>query len=293
MKMNPIYKDLPTLYIRATVQRWRTIAGFVFCDLRMLLCPLLLLPPPACHAPLIIDIAGTALTDIDRQRLAHPLVGGMILFGRNWHDRAQLTALCAQIKALRPDLLICVDHEGGRVQRFRTDGFTHLPAMGVLGQLWTQASPRTRPARQRWPAATCWPAELRACGVDLSFTPVLDLDWGEQRVIGDRGFDRDPAHRHQPGAKPDARPAAGGHGQLRQAFSGARLCRRPTRTWMCRWISAALQAILADDAAPYPVAGAGAHQRDARAHRLPAGGQPPRWLLAPLAARHPARPAGL
>ena len=91
--------------------------------------------PPACHAPLIIDIAGTALTDIDRQRLAHPLVGGMILFGRNWHDRAQLTALCAQIKALRPDLLICVDHEGGRVQRFRTDGFTHLPAMGVLGQL--------------------------------------------------------------------------------------------------------------------------------------------------------------
>ena len=148
--------------------------------------------PPACHAPLIIDIAGTALTDIDRQRLAHPLVGGMILFGRNWHDRAQLTALCAQIKALRPDLLICVDHEGGRVQRFRTDGFTHLPAMGVLGQLWTQASPE----RARQAALACGyvlAAELRACGVDLSFTPVLDLDWGTSSIIGDRSFGRDPA----------------------------------------------------------------------------------------------------
>ena len=71
------------------------------------------------HAPVIIDVAGLGLSDDDRRRLAHPLVGGMILFGRNWRDREQLAALCAEVKAVRPDLLISVDHEGGRVQRFR------------------------------------------------------------------------------------------------------------------------------------------------------------------------------
>ena len=90
------------------------------------------------HAPLILDIAGTALTDADRRRLAHPLTGGLILFGRNWQNRAQLTELCADIKSIRSDLLIAVDHEGGRVQRFRTDGFTHLPPMRALGELWSQ-----------------------------------------------------------------------------------------------------------------------------------------------------------
>ena len=90
------------------------------------------------HAPLILDIAGASLTDSDRRRLAHPLVGGMILFGRNWQNRAQLSDLCADIKNTRPDLLIAVDHEGGRVQRFRTDGFTHLPPMRALGELWAQ-----------------------------------------------------------------------------------------------------------------------------------------------------------
>ena len=74
------------------------------------------------HAPLVIDIAGTALSADDRRRLAHPLVGGVIFFARNWRDRAQLSAVCADIKALRPDVLLCVDHEGGRVQRFKTDG---------------------------------------------------------------------------------------------------------------------------------------------------------------------------
>ena len=78
------------------------------------------------HAPLILDIAGTQLTDTDRRRLAHPLTGGMILFTRNWQDRAQLQALCADIKSVRQDLLILVDHEGGRVQRFRSNGFVHL-----------------------------------------------------------------------------------------------------------------------------------------------------------------------
>ena len=79
------------------------------------------------HAPLIIDIAGLKLSKDDRCRLKHPLTGGIILFARNWKDRQQLGKLCAEIKALRDDLLICVDHEGGRVQRFRTDGLTHLP----------------------------------------------------------------------------------------------------------------------------------------------------------------------
>src|SRR5512133_1528916 len=88
------------------------------------------------HAPLILDVAGVALTDVDRVRLTHPLVGGMILFARNWQDRAQLTALCEEMRSLRPDLLICVDHEGGRVQRFRSGGFTHLPPMRALGRMW-------------------------------------------------------------------------------------------------------------------------------------------------------------
>ena len=87
-------------------------------------------------APVILDIAGTRLTPVDRRRLAHPLTGGIILFARNWENRAQLGALCADIKRVRSDLLICVDHEGGRVQRFRSDGFTHLPPMRALGERW-------------------------------------------------------------------------------------------------------------------------------------------------------------
>ncbi len=154
------------------------------------------------HAPLIIDIAGLALTKADRQRLKHPLVGGLILFARNWQDRAQLTALCADIKKIRSDLLICVDHEGGRVQRFKTDGFTHLPPMRALGEMWMQepkasadAMGHAGPMDATNAATACGyvlGAELRACGVDLSFTPVLDLDYGGSSVIGDRAFARDP-----------------------------------------------------------------------------------------------------
>ena len=88
------------------------------------------------HAPLILDVAGPQLTPADRRRLAHPLVGGVIHFARHWQSREQLTALNADIKSIRPDLLIAVDHEGGRVQRFKTGGFTHLPPMRVLGQMW-------------------------------------------------------------------------------------------------------------------------------------------------------------
>ncbi len=87
-------------------------------------------------APLIIDVAGLSLTADDQKRLAHPLVGGVILFGRNWQDREQLTRLCGQIKTVRADLLIAVAHAGGRVPPFRTDGFTPLPALAALGALW-------------------------------------------------------------------------------------------------------------------------------------------------------------
>lgn len=142
------------------------------------------------HAPLIIDVAGTALADADRRRLADPLVGGVIHFARNWQDRAQMTALNAEIKSIRPDLLICVDHEGGRVQRFRTDGFTHLPSMRALGELWLRDALRATQAATALGQVLA--GELRACGVDFSFAPVLDLDYGGSSVIGNRSFHRDP-----------------------------------------------------------------------------------------------------
>ena len=141
------------------------------------------------HSPVILDIAGLSLTAVDKKRLKHPLTGGVILFARNWQDREQLTALCVAIKKVRSDLLICVDHEGGRVQRFKTDGFTHLPPMRDLGKLWLKD-----PIAATNAATACGyvlGAELRACGVDMSFTPVLDLDWGDSGVIGDRAFAAD------------------------------------------------------------------------------------------------------
>ena len=96
--------------------------------------------------PLMIDIAGTALTDLDRERLCHPLVGGIILFTRNFADLGQLSALTAEIHALRtPQLLIAVDHEGGRVQRFR-EGFTRLPSMATLGKCWNEDPEAAQPA---------------------------------------------------------------------------------------------------------------------------------------------------
>jgi beta-N-acetylhexosaminidase len=151
------------------------------------------------HAPLILDIASTVLSDTDRRRLRHPLTGGLILFGRNWVNRQQMTELCSEIKSVRPDALICIDHEGGRVQRLRTDGFTHLPPMSSLGQLWQSDRPASRlgsGAMKAMRAATACgfvlASELRACGIDFSFTPVLDLDYGSSGVIGDRSFHRDP-----------------------------------------------------------------------------------------------------
>ena len=131
------------------------------------------------------------LTDHERERLGHPLVGGLILFARNYQSPQQLARLTAEIHALRsPPLPIAIDHEGGRVQRCR-EGFTRLPPMRHLGELWDRDPQAALTAARQ--VAYVLAAELRACGVDLSFTPVLDLDWGRSSVIGDRSFHGDPA----------------------------------------------------------------------------------------------------
>jgi beta-N-acetylhexosaminidase len=141
--------------------------------------------------PLMIDIAGLQLTDLDRERLKHPLVGGIILFGRNYRCPEQLESLTAEIRTLRsPQLLIAIDHEGGRVQRCR-EGFTRLPPMRRLGELWASKPDEAQAAARD--IGYVLAAELRARGVDMSFTPVLDLDWGRSTVIGDRSFHSDPA----------------------------------------------------------------------------------------------------
>lgn len=148
-------------------------------------------PVRLARGPVMLDIEGTRLTDADRKRLQHPLVGGVILFSRHFESREQLTRLTRQIHRLRkPRLLIAVDHEGGRVQRFREDGFTRLPSMAQLGQCWMEDPMRAMSLATS--VGLVLAAELRASGVDLSFTPVLDLDYGVSSVIGDRSFHRDP-----------------------------------------------------------------------------------------------------
>jgi beta-N-acetylhexosaminidase len=140
--------------------------------------------------PLMIDVAGTELTPEDIQVLSHPLVGSVILFSRNYRDVAQVTALTAAIRALRsPPLLIAVDHEGGRVQRFR-EGFTRLPAARLLGRRYNEDK-RDALALAH---STGWlmASELRAVGVDFSFAPCVDLDYGVSEIIGDRAFHSDP-----------------------------------------------------------------------------------------------------
>jgi len=136
--------------------------------------------------PLMIDLAGPRIEADEREMLRHPLVGGVILFTRNFVDSEQLTALVEAIHAVRsPPLLVAVDHEGGRIQRFR-ETFSRLPAPRRLGHEF-DAEPRaglTLARRMGWLMA----AELRAHGVDLSFAPCVDLDYGLSEVIGDRAF---------------------------------------------------------------------------------------------------------
>ncbi len=163
----------------------------------------------------MLDVAGTQLTAEDEARLRHPLVGGVILFKRNYESPSQLTKLTTAIHALRtPPLLIAVDHEGGRVQRFR-EGFTKIPAMRELGKIWDAHPQKARHLAQQ--AGYVLAAELRACGVDFSFTPVLDVDYGSSSVIGDRAFHSEPqaiaelAHSLLLGLKQGGMPTVGKH----------------------------------------------------------------------------------
>jgi beta-N-acetylhexosaminidase len=142
------------------------------------------------RGPVFIGVEGPRLSAADRVRLGHPLTGGVILFTRNFESSPQLKALTAEIRDVRtPHLLVAVDHEGGRVQRFR-DGFTAIPPMRTLGELWERdvASAAREAARLGLVLA----GELRTHGIDFSFTPVLDLDHGASAVIGDRAFHRNP-----------------------------------------------------------------------------------------------------
>ena len=165
--------------------------------------------------PVMLDVAGTQLTAEDEARLRHPLVGGVILFARNFQSPGQLAELTAAIHALgTPPLLIAVDHEGGRVQRFR-EGFSRIPAMRELGKIWDTHPQRARHLAQQ--VGYVLAAELRANGVDFSFTPVLDVDYGQSSVIGDRAFHSDPqaiaelAHSLLLGLKQGGMPTVGKH----------------------------------------------------------------------------------
>lgn len=139
----------------------------------------------------MVDIEGLCLLSHEIERLKNPLVGAVILFARNYQDPNQLTELCRQIHEVRNEpLLIAIDHEGGRVQRCRTLGFTHLPAMAELGQLWAKDQDKALALAHE--VGYVLSSELISCGVDFSFTPVLDLDYGVSEVIGNRAFHRDP-----------------------------------------------------------------------------------------------------
>ena len=140
--------------------------------------------------PLMIDVAGTELTSEDREILSHPLVGSVILFSRNYASVPQLEALVRDIRSVRrPPLLVAVDHEGGRVQRFRSD-FTALPPQRAVGRAYDLDPDAGR--RLAWQCGWLLAAELRAVGVDMSFAPCVDLDYGVSEVIGDRAYHRDP-----------------------------------------------------------------------------------------------------
>lgn len=140
--------------------------------------------------PVMVDVAGKSLSEEDRARLLHSSVGAVILFARNYESPEQIAQLTAEIRALRePELLISVDHEGGRVQRFRA-GYTAIPPMAELGRQWD--SDPAGAVQRAQAAGFVIAAELAASGIDFSFTPVLDLNLSRSSVIGDRAFHADP-----------------------------------------------------------------------------------------------------
>ncbi len=202
--------------------------------------------------PVMLDLEGTALSDEERELLLHPLVGGVILFSRNYENPEQMAALLAEVHALRgPRLLVAVDHEGGRVQRFR-EGFVQIPAAASFGRIYKQDKPRAK----RLAEAAGWvmASELRAIGVDFSFAPVLDLDYGVSEVIGERAFHRRPevvaelAGAYMAGMRRAGMAAVGkhfpGHGAVTaDSHAALPVDERP------------LQAILDEDARPFEILG--------------------------------------
>lgn len=137
----------------------------------------------------MLDLEGYELTDSERELISNPLVGGVIFFTRNYRDPYQLQALVASIRELRPEILIAVDHEGGRVQRFR-HGFTPIPAMAKLGELFLKDPEEA--LELAWDTGWLMASELLAYGIDFTFAPVLDLNYGTSEVIGDRAFSNRP-----------------------------------------------------------------------------------------------------
>ena len=165
--------------------------------------------------PVMLDVQGFTLTDEECERLRHPLTGGVILFARNYESPEQIEALVRAIHELRtPPLLVAVDHEGGRVQRFR-NGFTSLPAVARFGELYDENPKRAK--RLAETAGWLMAVDLRAVGVDFSFAPVLDVDRGISRVIGDRAFHASPeavsnlAHAYMTGMHRAGMAATGKH----------------------------------------------------------------------------------
>lgn len=165
--------------------------------------------------PLMLDVAGPELCAEDRELLAHPAVGGVLLFARNCESPQQLVHLVGEIHASRdPHLLVAVDQEGGRVQRMR-EGFTRLPPLGCLGELYD--SDRARAKHLAHTLGWLMAAEVRAVGVDISFAPVLDLDYGLSKVIGNRALHRHPesvaalAQAYQGGMQAAGMAATGKH----------------------------------------------------------------------------------
>lgn len=223
----------------------------------------------------MFDLEGVELSAQEKEMLRHPQAGGVILFTRNFESIEQLCMLVESIHSLRkPHLLVAVDHEGGRVQRFR-EGFTRLPAAAAIGRLYDRD--RVRGTHLAQQAGWIMAAELRAVGIDFSFAPVLDLGHGLDGVIGDRAFHRNPraviqlAGAYVRGMRDADMPAVGkhfpGHGGVREdSHLTLPVDPRP------------LETILAEDAAPFAALGktdlAGimpAHVRYSRVDEMPAG----------------------
>lgn len=205
------------------------------------------LPEALPAGPVVLDLSGQQLADEDRARLSHPLVGGVIHFARHYASPAQIRALNAEIHALRPALLIAVDHEGGRVQRFR-DGFTTIPPMRKLGERWDSDPQGALTEARR--LGRLMADELTARGVDFSFAPVLDLDHGGSTVIGDRALHRDPQAAAQLATALIAGMREGGMASVGKHFPGHGFVRADSHHEV-PVDERSFEAIAADDLVPF------------------------------------------